>query len=216
MRRPRYQHVIVRHPAATASTAVILVALLSGCVGASSQPDEFLPLTSNVSEALEAAESHGLDWEAGVLKDGTITATEYEDAYDRFRQCLFDLGYTPGIPKYLDPVSGTQWRSLDRYEGSEDPDEMALVMDKKCVGPLTLIETPYLAGTPQRMDARVLARFRECLDAHDLPYEGNEVNYNEFTEELSDHDFAYGPHFDCLVESVKDVYPDVIGVGVGR
>jgi len=204
----------VRVACLAAVTALLVV--LSGCGGSSSAEGDALPLTSSVSEALAAAESHGLDWEVGVLQDGTITAGEYEDAYDRYVQCLYDLGFVPGIPKYLDPISGTQWRSLESYEGTEDPDEMADTMDRECVGPLSLVETPYLSTTPQRMDPRLLVRFKECLDAEGIAYEGDEVNYNEFTEELSDHDFAFGPHFDCLQESMRDVFPDAIGGGVSR
>jgi hypothetical protein len=203
-------------------TVAALVTVLSGCGGSSasgndvSSDDAALPLVFSVSEALAVAKAHGLDWEVGVLQDGTITAGEYEDAYDRYMQCEYDLGYVPGVPKYLDPVSGTRWVSLEPYRGPEDPDEMAVIMYRKCTAPRGLIEDPYLATTPQRMDARLLARFKECLDSKGISYEGDEVNYNEFTDGLSDAEFASGPHFDCLVEAKRDVYPDAIGISVSR
>jgi hypothetical protein len=212
----------VRHVRVVCLAGMVAVAAaLSGCGGSSpgdgsSQGDDAFPIAFSVSEALASAKAHGLDWEVGVLQDGAITAGEYEDAYDRYVQCEYDLGYVPGVPKYLDPVSGTRWVSLEPYGGPEDPDKMAEILEQKCDGPLSLIETPYLATTPERMDARLLARFKECLDTKGIAYEGDEVNYNEFTKDLSDAEFASGPHFDCLVEAKQDVYPEAIGVMVGR
>jgi len=203
-------------------TAVMLSIALSACSTASSLDDgsrdvsEWSVETGEVSEALEIAKKHHLDWEVGVLEDGIITASEYEDAYDRSMQCYTDLGYVVRIPKYLDPISGLRWRSHQGYEGPRPLEEMEIVSDETCWVVLDLIQIPYLHNNPERMDVRLLARFKKCLDEHDLPYKGDEVNYNEFTADLNDHDFAFGPHFDCLTESMEDVYPNAMGGGVGR
>lgn len=199
----------------SASASLIVVAL-AGCSAPVPDEQTELPTTASIAEALRAAESSGLDWEADVLRDGTITAGEYEDAYDRYMQCLAEQGYVDGVPKYLDPVNGIQWKSLQPYGGTEDLEVMERTMQVECVDPLQLVEVPYLHVTPQRMEGRLLARFRECLDANGLEHAGTEVNYDEFTTGLTDEEFAYGPHFDCLAESVHEVHPDAIGAGVAR
>jgi hypothetical protein len=65
---------------------------------------------AGVDEALTIAKANDLKWEIGILNDGNISATEYEEGYDRFMSCVKKLGYVFDKPKYLDPISGQMWR----------------------------------------------------------------------------------------------------------
>ena len=87
-----------------------------------------------------------------------------------------------------------------------------------CDERIFLVETPFVLTTPKRMDPQLLAKFRECLDANGVTYSGDEVNFNEFTAELSDSEFRNGDSSlsTCLVDSAFELYPDLISVGVGR
>ncbi len=51
-----------------------------------------------------------------------------------------------------------------------------------------------------------------------VTYSGDEVNFNDFTAELSDSEFQNGDSFftTCLVDSAFELYPDLVSVGVGR
>ena len=184
--------------------------VLAGCAATNA------PLTANpatIAAALADAKAAGLKWEVGVLEDGKITPAENEAAADRFAKCIEKLGYVMDEPKYLDPVNEQQWRVMATYKGAgKAPDDKM----NACSDRWSIIETPFVLSTPRRMDPRLLARYRQCLDQEKLPYKGDETSYNDFTKDLNDHDFAYGPYFDCLTVSMKDVFPNVVGVGVGR
>jgi hypothetical protein len=190
--------------------------LIGVCLGlvacsASTQPVKSDPQT--VAEALDTAKASGLKWEISVLEDGKITPAENEEAADHFATCVEKLGYVLDEPKYLDPVNGQQWRVMATYQGGGKAPESKM---RDCSDRWSVIETPYVMTTSKKMDPRLLARFKQCLDEQNLPYTGNETNYNEFTKDLSDQEFAYGPYFDCLSTSADDVFPDLPGVSVGR
>jgi hypothetical protein len=193
--------------------AVIIGAslVLVGC--SSPAPKTYDTLPQTVAAALATAQSQGFKWEVSILKDGTITSDEYEQAYDRYLQCAANLGYVVDHPKYLDPVNGLQWESVSTYRGTgKAPD--AKVRD--CENRLGLIETPYVLLTPKRMDPRLLVGFRKCLDDNHLPYTGKEVNYNEFVANRPAAEFGHGPYMDCLFKTVYALFPDAIGVSVSR
>lgn len=196
-----------------ALSVAVIGSLFALAACSSSDEGSYSSTPATVTAALDTAISVGFEWEVGVLEDGVITADEYEEAYDRFMKCVSDLGYVFDGDRYLDPVDGQQWHVMGTYLGpGEAPEEDMRACDDR----LSLIETPYVITTPKRMDPRLLTRFKQCLDKAGLAYSNNEVNYNDFTEDLSDMEFAYGPYFDCLAESVEDIYPNVVGVGVGR
>src|SRR5690606_25515976 len=71
----RHPEIDMRPPQVIAVAALVMT--LSAC-GASSD-DGGPPLdATNVAEALAVAQAEGLEWEVGVLEDGTVTAGEYE------------------------------------------------------------------------------------------------------------------------------------------
>jgi hypothetical protein len=211
VRRIQYRHVTPTSALAVTAVGVVLWGI-AGCAS-SDAPEGSVWTPSSISEARLIAEENGLEWEIDVLRDGRISASEYEEGYDRYMKCNRDLGYVFDKPKYLDPIEGQVWRSIGAYEGVGEAPEPDMVA---CENRLSVIETPYVLTTPKRMDPKLLARFRECLDEAGIAYGGNELNYNDFTEDLSDQEFGSGPEWNCLVESTRETFPDVIAFGVGR
>ena len=209
--RRRHPYLVINHRFKAGCAVVGLCFTVAACSTSPSDAYSYAPTT--VNEALNTARSVGFEWEIGILEDGIITAEEYEEAYSLFMKCVSDLSYVFNNERYLDPVNGQQWHINGTYRGPGEAPEGKM---RRCDERLSLVETPYVVTTPKRMDGRLLARFQQCLDGAGLAYSGKEVNYNEFTEHLSDMEFGYGPYFDCLSESVEDIYPHVVGVSVGR
>ena len=86
--------------AVSAIVVVVVACSMSGCTRAEvSQPDRRAsaslrdagPWEDDFREALASGVS---DYEASILEDGRITASEVEDAHDRISRCLADSGYT--------------------------------------------------------------------------------------------------------------------------
>jgi len=191
---------------------LVLVLALSGCASSNSEDGTF-GIPRDASEALKIANANGFDWEVGVLEDGIVSSSEYEEAYDRFIECAVSLGYVFDQPKYMDPVEGLVWRSLGAYEGvGEAPEEEEMA----CENRREIIEAPYALNNPKRMDPRLLAGFQQCLDKNGIAYEGTEVSYNDFTKDLSEEEFMSGPRMTCLQETAVELFPDLLAVSVSR
>ena len=169
----------------------------------------------SIASSLETAREKGYEWEVSVLEDGTISAGEYEQAYDRYMDCQVALGYVFDKPKYLDPVEGQRWQALSEYRGAGDAplDKMA-----ECDSRIFLIEDPYVVTTPKVMDPQLMAKLRSCLDEKGIPYRGDEVNFNDFTSGLGDDAYrdSDSPYTSCLLDSAFELFPDLISVGYGR
>jgi hypothetical protein len=126
-----------------AVSALVVVAVacwMSGCTRAEvSQPDHEAsaslrdagPWEDDFREALASGVS---DYEASILEDGRVTASELEDAHDHVRSCLTDSGldinyfpdggfellarsgrYPDGFFERSDPVLGACEKRYDEY-----------------------------------------------------------------------------------------------------
>lgn len=189
--------------------------MLVGCAATASAPGAGDAATVSIAHSLETAQQQGFAWEVSVLDDGVITASEYEQSYDRYMLCQRDLGYEFDAPKYLDPVTGVRWKALSMYHGpGEAPIDDATACDER----MFLIELPYAELTPERMAPELLAAFRACLDDNGISYRGDKLNFDDFTRELSDNEYAAegSEHTRWLVDTAFELYPDLIGVSVGR
>ncbi len=208
----------VRKGASAVALVVALCFLLSGCSASATEGDSAPQTVTTVPEALSVAQQRGLDWEAGVLEDGVISAGEYEQTYDRYMRCQEDLDYVFTKPKVLDPVSGLQWQAIAEWQGTGEPG--LLDPNNPCDSRFYLIETPYLASTPHRMDPVLREGFVVCLDENNLPYRGDEVSFEEFTASLSDAELvdgeSTGTYVSCLLDTVKQLFPEVLWVSYGR
>ncbi|MCC6376381.1 MAG: hypothetical protein IT191_05120 [Microbacteriaceae bacterium] len=190
--------------------AFAISAGVSGCSSLSSSEAEVWS-PSSIEDALAIAKENGLKWETKVLGDGVITSGEFEDTFDRYMSCAGQLGYV-FEPKYLDPVDGQLWRSIGTYEGvGPEPVEKEQICEKR----LGLIEGPYVMTTPKHMDPKLLSAFTSCLESKGIEAKGTEKNFNDFAGDDRSHYFE-GPYVDCLAESMANVFPDVIGYGVGQ
>lgn|GEM_PF-5104812 len=200
----------------TVQTIVIsftMCLLLTGC-GTEPPPP---PVVTTVAEALEVAQDRGFDWEVGILDDGVISAGEYEQAYDRYMKCQEDLDYVFTRPKVLDPVSGLQWQAMAEWRGTGEP--ALLDPGNECDTRFFLIEPPYLQTNEHRMDPALREAFMTCLDANGIAYTGDERNFDDFTRSLDDAalgDARDGTHVSCLLETVNELFPEVLWVSYGR
>jgi hypothetical protein len=187
---------------------------LAGCA-VDVSPETGIPVNISVSEALAVAQERGFEWEVSILEDGAISPGDYEQAYDQYMECQRELGYVFDKPRYLDPVEGQRWQALSMYRGAGEPPLEGM---GACDERIFLVEHPYVSTSPKRMEAQLLAKFRECLDDKGITYRGDEVSFNDFTTDVDDEQYrdSESTYTSCLVDSAYELYPDLIAVGYGR
>lgn len=203
-----------RRQAQTAAVAWIVLLLISGCSSSTSpSPANAIPIVNTVAEALAVATARNFEEEKTILKDGHISYEEYASSVEKANRCLTKNGYTLG-KVMLDPVSGTQLYYGGTYAGPKGSyDDVAVSM---CGDRLSIIEVPYLASTPQKMDPTLLAAVGQCLDDRGVSHTGNETKLEDFFTAGENTDaILASPIVACVKEKAMALFPDLPGIGIG-
>lgn len=117
-------HFLARLPRSTSALILVLMgALLVGCAP---QEEEIPPLD------MEAILASTTDFQADLLEDGEVTASEYEKALLAQRACVEEAGATPG--ELYD--TGNQERTFDYEVTAADEARLAVVQEaaELCLG----------------------------------------------------------------------------------
>lgn len=151
----------------------------------------------------------GHESQAERLRDGKVSFSEYQAAFNELSECLAAAGITVSEP-VLSPVSNNRYEftmdvgSLETEVGSELSDDCAEEH-------WTSVSQGYTFTTPSVMDVAVRDAAAECLE---------EIGLEPSGDERSAFDFAALPDAnpdevtECIILAVEEIYPGLPAVTV--
>lgn len=200
---PLLKKVSTCRPGMTVAGTVVLAlgVVLTGCSSAQSDDAQ-----SPVQAAAEQARSAGLDFQARILEDGSITDAEYADAIDAEVSCISQAGISVTTPQLS--LADSQRYTFEMTPQPGVAEGNVRDVETKCRAEwLDLVEDQYFATNKPRMDAALMAGVQDCLRGLGVPVSGNETNIPDLSAAPAN---ATGDQLTTCIQSTGQViYPGI-------
>jgi hypothetical protein len=194
--------------------------LVAGCGGGGSS--EVSP--GQIKADAKALEAKGYVEQAAMMKDGVITAEEFQDGFDLLRGCIAERGFDITAGPYISPVDGLSLEFMMGVPGgSETPisdDDNNFITE--CEQRYFLdLKFDYANSHPPQMDPPLKTATRECLADRGYETSGEEKSVRDFVGEAAIADPTGSGRDDavlhCMREAMADLYGDrdIIGGSIG-
>lgn len=189
--------------------ALTLATTACGSGANSNQPMEYD--ASTITQLSDHLRDQGSEAQADALKDGVISADEYQNLFDGLRKCIEDKGYGLDGP-YTSPLTGTTLEFAYRDNGRTA--EQTMPDYEECE---TLFWQPaaavFAATSAQRMDGDFKAGVIQCLARAGEEASAEAITYAELVgtgasqtriEKASEcaRDVAFGQNPDLITLSI--------------
>jgi hypothetical protein len=157
--------------------AVVALAVVTSC-----QQDEETSTPSTLSDSLAAARSKGWDREVRLLKDGTVSVADVEQAWSWYAQCITEGGGSVG-PASFNPMDSVNYGGLTKPEGLSEADFTKLTM-QTCGPQLNLISGTYAGTHTRKVAAEYVEPLAQCLHAAGINVAANGTALARFYTDL--------------------------------
>jgi len=137
------------------------VSALTGCA-TPSQPEKSQGLTKSSIESIsKQLASEGRSDQARFLKDGSVSATEYDAAFKNFNTCIEDRGYALSAP-VVSPLTGTNYEFVFDSQGRDEA--KASVAFNECSDRYwAQVSAVYADTARQKIDPPFAQAIESCL-----------------------------------------------------
>lgn len=138
---------------------LLIVPWLAGCSRENSTSD---PAANDLQEAHDIAVRNHWKEEAAWLSTGKVTASNVEEAWRRYSQCIRRGGGDVGPARFY-PLDSVSYGGQTLPNGLTREALQALV--ERCTPRLNIITGSYAMTHERRIDPGIIPEIRECLQA---------------------------------------------------
>lgn len=155
----------------------MLVISLSACA-TPAQPEKSQGLTKSSIESIsKQLASEGRSDQARILKDGSVSAAEYDAAFKDFDSCIEARGYSLSAP-VVSPLTGTNYEFVFDSQGRDEAKASAAYND--CSDQhWAQVSAVYMDTARQKIDPPFAQAIESCLEGRGFKIDSKAITFSQ-------------------------------------
>jgi len=198
-----------RHHVTRGVSLVLAIAgialLLTGCsTGEETSKSEWT--SADITARAKQLRDGGNAFAADLLADGIVSEDDYLSAIEEFTKCMNGRGYEVTNP-VLSPVNSLNYL-YESSPGSTDPDVFNKDLTDCSSTYMSEVEPMYLATHKAVMAEPLRVAMQACMHSKGYDVADDVRSFDDYFPE-SEAIEANGPRIECLIDTMRALYPDI-------